>query len=189
LVYDWAKGHIEGWLSGEFQSHSWSPEKAQLGGSGVTWVGSVALGTLGFAASRMVGRSPVASFAAEQLEGSRHWRVGPEWINSDGSLRLPPNYGFKGGISVRELQPGQSFDRYGGVGGEFASPVGVPFEQRSLPGLSAEAPYASYEVVRPVPGVQTGAAAPWFGQPGGGTQYKLPFTIDYLLKNGFIRER
>ena len=30
-------------------------------------------------------------------------------------------------------------------------------------------------------------AEPRFGKPEGGTQYQLPFNIDYLVKNGFIK--
>ena len=34
--------------------------------------------------------------------------------------------------------------------------------------------------------VLAGEAAPWFGQPGGGTQYLLPLTIQQLLDLGVL---
>lgn len=34
--------------------------------------------------------------------------------------------------------------------------------------------------------VLAGEAAPWFGQPGGGTQYLLPLTIQKLLDLGVL---
>jgi YD repeat-containing protein len=46
LAYEWAQGRIENWLTEKFDSHGWSLDKAQLGGSGVTWVGEVVLGGL-----------------------------------------------------------------------------------------------------------------------------------------------
>ena len=38
----------------------------------------------------------------------------------------------------------------------------------------------------PIPGVKSGGIAPWFGQPGGGTQHLMPMSIEDLLKGGFI---
>ena len=35
--------------------------------------------------------------------------------------------------------------------------------------------------------VQSGYIAPWFGQPGGGIQYKMNMSIEELLKAGKIR--
>ncbi|WP_082392539.1 TNT domain-containing protein [Aliiroseovarius crassostreae] len=66
------------------------------------------------------------------------------------------------------------------------APSGVPFEQRSLPASSVNRPYQEYEVLKPIPNVNSGTAAPWFGQPGSGTQYQLPISIDDLIQQGFI---
>ena len=85
------------------------------------------------------------------------------------------------------LQPGTLLDRYGYEGGSFVSPEGVPYAQRSLaPGTEAK-PYHVYEVVKPIEGLG-GQSAPWFDQPGGGIQYKLPKTIQELLDGKFIKE-
>ena len=43
-----------------------------------------------------------------------------------------------------------------------------------------------YKVVKPIPNVMIGETAPWFGYPGGGTQYFLPNPIQYYIDNGFI---
>lgn len=43
------------------------------------------------------------------------------------------------------------------------------------------------EIVKSVK-VQGGEIAPWFGQPGGGKQYKFSKSITYLLKAGIIKK-
>jgi hypothetical protein len=40
-------------------------------------------------------------------------------------------------------------------------------------------------VLRPIE-VQAGEIAPWFGQPGGGTQYMFSQTIDELINAGIL---
>ena len=42
-----------------------------------------------------------------------------------------------------------------------------------------------YQVAREFD-VKSGVAAPWFGQPGGGTQYKLSQSVQWLLDQGFL---
>lgn len=51
-------------------------------------------------------------------------------------------------------------------------------------------PYHEYEVVRPLPrSVQQGDIAPWFEQPGGGTQYFFRgHDIDWFVRKGYLRE-
>ncbi|WP_408014917.1 TNT domain-containing protein [Rouxiella aceris] len=67
------------------------------------------------------------------------------------------------------------------------SPLSQPDDQRALPDSSLKSPYRQYEVLRPIPDVTSGSAAPWFGKPGMGTQYQLPMSIDELVKEGFIK--
>jgi len=43
-----------------------------------------------------------------------------------------------------------------------------------------------YEILKPIPGVKSGKIAPWFDQPGGGTQYQMPMSIEQLLKENYI---
>jgi filamentous hemagglutinin len=129
------------------------------------------------------------------LASARDLGVDPRWVRSDGGIDWPSNNGFDGPPTITELQPGARFDRYGGRfengqftdGGGFVSPAGVPFDQRALPNSSLNRPLQEYEVLQPLPNVNSGSAAPWFGQPGGGTQYQLPMSIDDLVTQGFIR--
>ena len=77
------------------------------------------------------------------------------------------------------------FDRYGLDTGRFASPAGTPTYMRSLPPGASEAPYSMFRVAKPLD-VQSGMAAPWFQQPGGGAQYQFPQSIQSLIRNGYI---
>ena len=113
-----------------------------------------------------------------------------------GNSSWPPNRGFIS-TSDKLLSPDTLFDRYGGFInksgvfkdiGSFASPTGVPFKNRSLPQGSLTKPYNQYEVIKSLP-VTSGKAIPWFGQPGKGTQYELPASIDDLLQSGIIRRK
>jgi hypothetical protein len=86
---------------------------------------------------------------------------------------------------VEALSPGTMIDRYGGPTGSFASPKGTPFGARALPPESLKKPYLQYEVLKPVE-VNSGKAAPWFGQPGMGTQYEFSKSIQQLLDEGVL---
>jgi len=57
---------------------------------------------------------------------------------------------------------------------------------RSLPPEALEKPYIQYEVVKPIE-VNAGKAAPWFGQPGLGTQYEFSKSIQELVDDGILR--
>ena len=110
---------------------------------------------------------------------------GPEFTKADGSLlypddRLPGNvYAIPGTVVPdAHLAPGTIIDRFGYPGGGYLGPEGVPFAERSLPPSSALNPYFRYVVEDPTalpPGwhIEESQAAPWFHQPGGGTQYRI----------------
>ena len=98
----------------------------------------------------------------------------------------PPNHGFQGTPITEELSVGMRIDRYGYEGGTFLSPEGTPDSMRSLaPGTTAK-PYNVYEVTRPIE-VQSGKAAPWFGQIGQGTQYEFPMSVTDAIAKGYLR--
>ena len=100
----------------------------------------------------------------------------------------PPNDGFLGASTKKFIYPGERIDRFGFPKGYFVSPLGVPFEGRSLPqSFLTSKPYSVYEVLKPFE-VDAGPAAPWFSQPGYGMQYQLPVTVELLLKQGIIKE-
>jgi RHS repeat-associated protein len=101
----------------------------------------------------------------------------------------PSNYGFANGKdSIITLTPGMVIDRFGGSSGGFVSPAGTPFGQRALPASSYNKDYHQYMLKKPIDGVRTGPAEPWFGQPGGGTQYQLPKSVQDHINNGDLVE-
>ncbi len=120
------------------------------------------------------------------------------WMQSitkpDGSLDWADGKKFPDGFSSptdREpvvLSPGQTIDRFGGPNGKFTSPAGVPYPDRALPAISLDAGYHQYEVIKPLPAWQ-GTIAPQMGEPGGGVQHYLPFSVEALLKEGYLREK
>lgn len=68
--------------------------------------------------------------------------------------------------------------------------------QRSLPPQNLDWPtsdptvpynYHVYQVVKPLD-VSAGPVSPWFEQPGQGTQYRLPSSIQTLLDSGYLVE-
>jgi filamentous hemagglutinin len=157
---------------------------------------------LAFATSKGALRGPALNPTAEQIAAAEKLGVDPRWIKPDGSVDWPTkanngfDYGFNGPPVSTELKPGATFDRYGGRfdsegnfsdRGTFAAPRDVPFDQRALPDSTLNSPYRQYEVIKPLPEVQSGQAAPWFGKPGLGTQYQLPMSIDELLLKGYIK--
>ncbi|WP_080408543.1 glycohydrolase toxin TNT-related protein, partial [Burkholderia ubonensis] len=101
----------------------------------------------------------------------------------------PSNYGFAAGQdSMVTLPSGTRIDRFGRPSGGFVAPAGTPFGKRALPDSSYNSEYHVYEVTKPIEGVRAGPAEPWFRQPGGGTQYQLPRSVEAHLKDGELTE-
>ena len=111
---------------------------------------------------------------------------------SDASPVWPPNNGFHGNLGpsgnprVTVLKPGTLVDRFGLDGGRFVAPNGTSIGARSLAPGTTGTPYSGFEVTNRLV-VQGGPAEPWFGQPGMGTQYRLPATVSDLLDGGYLR--
>ena len=104
---------------------------------------------------------------------------------------MPEKYGV---VNCSEyiipLSPGTIIDRYVTPEGRFASPVGTPYDSRSLvPGTKETFPYCIYEVVEPLE-VKAAVVAEWFGKPDRGIQYALEIDMDIqkLLDRGIIKE-
>jgi hypothetical protein len=113
------------------------------------------------------------------------------WMNPNGTWKYPTlNDGAKAPGVPTSLPVGTLFDRLGTETGNFGSPVGTRFSARALPPEAANAPYFVYKIMKPIPPewVLSGETAEWFGQSGGGTQYKFTKSIDWLKKNGYIDE-
>ncbi|WP_081081125.1 TNT domain-containing protein [Burkholderia territorii] len=58
---------------------------------------------------------------------------------------------------------------------------------RTLPPGSNEEPCNVYEVAKPIENVAEGRIAPWFGELGLGTQYKLPKSVGDLVASGHLK--
>ncbi|MPZ86199.1 MAG: DUF4237 domain-containing protein [Actinophytocola sp.] len=111
--------------------------------------------------------------------GNQDWPISP--LPGEPPLTL-----FRGKRLV-ELEPGTEIDRFGEDDGNLVYAVGTPFSERSLVPEWVERPYHAYRVRQPVQ-VLTGAAIPWFDQPGGGTAYLLPDAIGELVASGRLVE-
>ena len=108
----------------------------------------------------------------------------------------PPNRGAVN-LKIVVLKAGLEIDRYGGYydadsvfqdKGTFVSLKSVPFPQRALPDKTLSSPYRVYRVLKPIPNVREGKIIPWFGKPGLGIQDELPYTVNDLKKEGYIKE-
>jgi hypothetical protein len=123
---------------------------------------------------------------AQDDRPSRDYSTSSDWYKQDGTPNYPDNMGFANGPSTETLPAGAQIDRYGYDSGSFVAPIGTPYNARSLPPES-NGPYAAYTVLQDIE-VQAGTTVPAFGQPGGGTQYLLPSTVDSLLRQQILKE-
>jgi hypothetical protein len=98
----------------------------------------------------------------------------------------PPLTLFRG-KRVIEMEPGLEIDRFGDDDGNLAYVAGTPFSERSLVPEWVDRPYHAYRVRQPFQAL-TGAAIPWFDQPGGGTAFLLPDAIGDLIAHGHLVE-
>ncbi|NLK72342.1 MAG: TNT domain-containing protein [Clostridiales bacterium] len=121
--------------------------------------------------------------AAKAIKGTSN---ASKWVDEAGNIKWPANNGFEGKPVIKTLKPGTLVDRYGSETGKFVSPQGTPYSNRALPPGSDARPYNAYEVVKPID-VQSGKIAPWFDQPGGGTQYQFSQSIEDLIQSGYLR--
>ncbi|UVS82046.1 glycohydrolase toxin TNT-related protein [Actinokineospora sp. UTMC 2448] len=138
---------------------------------------------------QFVPRGPERAQSAEQMaqqagEGGRprrpqDWPIQP--------LRGEPPLTLFRGKQLIQLPEGTELDRYGDPSGNLTYAVGTPFDRRSLVPDWINRPYRAYRVVRATEAL-TGAAIPWFDQPGGGTAYVLPQSIAELVSNGVLEE-
>ncbi|QFZ23370.1 TNT domain-containing protein [Saccharothrix syringae] len=112
-------------------------------------------------------------------KSSRTWPINP--MSGEPPLTL---FRHK---KMTELPPGMEVDRFGDGSGNLVYAAGTPFPQRSLVPSWVNRPYRVYRLRRPVE-VLTGVAVPWFEQPGGGTAYLMPKSIDDMIADGALVE-
>ena len=91
------------------------------------------------------------------------------------------------------LEVGRKIDRFGGEGGNYFSPLGAPYIERALPPQNLDTfdgkfpnNYHVYEVIKKL-AVTLGPVAPWFEQPGMGTQFTTTSNVSVLLDGKFLR--
>ncbi|WP_253377869.1 glycohydrolase toxin TNT-related protein [unidentified bacterial endosymbiont] len=115
------------------------------------------------------------------------------WIDPLGLSNLPltywpPNDGAFGTVENVTLKPGMEIDRYGYPRGKYLSPVNTPYSMRALPPRANESPYTIYKVMKPIENVSKSKIAPWFGEIGMGTQYKLDNSVQSYLDSGHLKK-
>jgi hypothetical protein len=109
------------------------------------------------------------------------------WQYPNGQPIWPPHNGAVPGTErVVTLSQGQIIDRIGGNSGNFLAPEGTPFGQRVLPATSQGQIPTRFEVRVPFD-VQSSTTAPWFGQPGGGTQFFSELSVADLIRDNILR--
>lgn len=109
------------------------------------------------------------------------------FYSDDGRPIYPLNDGFVGEPEKITLKAGEMLvDRYGPVYGGYVSPKNVSFEERALPRTTKIEEYCVFVIKKDIKDVLSGVAAAWFGEPGGGIQYKLPLGTKQLLKEGYL---
>ena len=109
------------------------------------------------------------------------------FYSDDGRPIYPLNDGFVGEPEKITLKAGEMLvDRYGPVYGGYVSPKNVSFEERALPRTTKIEEYSVFVIKKDIKDVLSGVAAAWFGEPGGGIQYKLPLGTKQLLKEGYL---
>ncbi|KAG0342982.1 hypothetical protein BG000_010875 [Podila horticola] len=118
----------------------------------------------------------------------------------NGNYTFPDDNGFVINTSNEPIKgnatllTGTLVDRFGSEFGTFLSPAEAPYPQRSIPPSNLDTPkdrpfypfnYHVYKVVQPFV-VEAGPIAPYFGQPGAGTQYHTFSSIMALIKDGYL---
>ena len=141
------------------------------------------------------------------FEGYHPIEPGPQFTDSAGRLIYPDDslaskpYAIPGTVVPdADLTAGTEFGRFGSEYGGYMAPTGTPFAELSLPPESATMPYLRYVVNDPTalpPGwhIEQSQTAPWFHQPGGGTQFRIidefgdTGSVEELIRSGFLRRQ
>ena len=130
--------------------------------------------------------APQTSSAAPALPPYLRQDLYPRWIDAQAQVRWPPDNGCAAAPVASTIPPNTLIDRFGSENGTFVSPKGQPFAARAVPYVCEQMAYTVYLVTRPLP-VQSCKAAPWFGEPGGATQYQTAEPASKLRESGAIQ--
>lgn len=128
------------------------------------------------------------ALATALLEGAGAKTPDPVVLAGGRAEPLPgePPLSLLRSVRLVTLPVGLEVDRRGGGGGNVVWAARTPWPLRSLPPEHAQRPYAAFALLRPVEAL-VGEAVPWFGQPGGGTAFVLPRSVDSLIVEGALR--
>ncbi|EAW16679.1 TNT domain-containing protein [Aspergillus fischeri NRRL 181] len=120
-------------------------------------------------------------------------------VAPNGTYIYPPANGFvvdtgKHPILGNATLPvGMKLDRFGSEYGSFLAPLGAPYIERSLPPSNLNTfdgmypyNYHVYQVIKEFV-VGLGPIAPWFEQPGMGTQFVTYTNVLGLINEGYLR--
>lgn len=117
-------------------------------------------------------------------------------VSGDGKWIYSPNEGVEGATRISEIPKNSTIDRFGGRidsrsgefidTGRYTSPAGTHYGARALPPRTNNGIFKQYEVLKGIP-AEAGEATAWFGESGGGLQYKSQLNIEQLLKDGYLR--
>jgi len=100
----------------------------------------------------------------------------------------PPDNGCVKGTEIETMLPaGMEIDRYGLPSGSYFAPTRTPIPARAMAcdPTALHLPHTCYVIGKPLTfeGCETAA---WFGEPGGGTQYRAPQSATDLQQAGLI---
>lgn len=150
-------------------------------------------------ARRILGDLPLNSKSLDDLyqagkltmDEARTLAKHANWKDATNQWIWPPDNGFHNPPRAHILEAGQELviDRFGSPRGRFVSPADEAIEARALaPDTDlSSANYHRYRVEGDIK-VDAGIATPWFDQPGGAIQYKLPDAVENLIKNSKLVE-
>ncbi|MFB1294289.1 TNT domain-containing protein [Mycobacterium sp. pW049] len=133
----------------------------------------------------------------DQFTDDRGQLIYPDDTDPAKPYAIPGTVRVLGFDELRSELDGLVLDRLGHPGGGWLSPEGTSYEERALPPNSLEKDYYRYAVNTSVPlpdgwSIEASEVAPWFGQPGGGVQYRLLApegdrpSVQRLLDIGFL---
>lgn len=122
-----------------------------------------------------------------------------KWTNDKGSFKYPPADGFVLDDSDNRIwgnytmKPGKKLDRFGSEYGKYLTVLGTAYLERALPPSNLDTNdgaypynYHVYQVLKEFE-VVIGTIAPWFEQPGMGTQVFSQKRVNQLIEGGFLR--
>lgn len=127
----------------------------------------------------------------EQVTGTQwHEYLSSKYGEQNVNWVWPQNRGFVYGADEKGSLPvGSNIQRWGPEGGSYVSPLGTDPESLSMrPGTEDRGKH-EYVVIREIPDITIGPAAPAFDRPGYGTQIELRESIEQLKADGYIDDR